>query len=182
MKKYAYILSIMIVLISTKNIFAKSINLKTECKNIKENVECKILIDSNNKIIKGISYNYKNSEDITSFTANNIWSLNKSDNNGILLATKKDNSDKELLVGNIILSDRNMKSIELNKLDIVYKCKDKYCDYIKDKLTLELVFDENVKSCLNNTNLLFLSLILIIGIIIILIIKHKNKEEVTEII
>ena len=75
-----------------------------------------------------------------------------------------------------------MKSIELNKLDIVYKCKDKYCDYIKDKLTLELVFDENVKSCLNNTNLLFLSLILIIGIIIILIIKHKNKEEVTEII
>ena len=53
MKKYAYILSIMIVLISPKNIFAKSINLKTECKNIKENVECKILIDSNNKIIKG---------------------------------------------------------------------------------------------------------------------------------
>lgn len=181
MKKYMYILLIMVFVINPKNVFAKSIDLKTDCKRNKENVECKILIDTNGKLVKGISYNYKNKDDGITFIANNTWSLNKSNSEGVLLVTKNNNVEKELVVGKITFQDKNKKSIVLKNLDIVYKCRETYCDYTNDKFTLKLAFN-NDRQIFSIKNSIVLALVLILVLVIILIKKTKNKKTDIEII
>lgn len=139
MKKFIYTIIIFSLILISPNVYAASISVDSKCEETETTIDCDIMIYSKEKI-SGVSFRYdflKNN--FNQFTASDIWDLNKSNENGVFLVTKKvfDSSTSTYNVGKLILNKENLEEAYIKDIDIVYECKnDSYCDYMPSKIAL----------------------------------------------